>query len=66
MEKSSASTLSYTTGLTVAGFSFSFNELIAVAGLVIAAATFVINWRYKHLRYRLEKEALHAAEKPRD
>ena len=66
MEKPTSSTLSYLTGLSVSAFSFSFNELIALLGLAIAAATFLINWRYKHLHYVLEKETRDGSERPND
>ncbi len=66
MEKPTSSTLSYLTGLSVSAFSISFNEMIALAGLAIAAATFLINWRYKHLHYLLDKRARDVSENPSD
>lgn len=43
----------YVSSLGLAGMSLNLNELVALGGLVLAAATFLINWRYRHLHYRL-------------
>lgn len=61
-------TLSYASSLGTVAFSLSVNEVVALGGLVLALMTFLINWRYKHLHYRLAaaktaaKETLDVAE----
>ncbi|KJS35909.1 MAG: hypothetical protein VR70_14910 [Rhodospirillaceae bacterium BRH_c57] len=55
-----SSTTAYLASLTVAGGSLSVNEAVALAGLVLAVATFAANLVYKHLHYRLEKARLDA------
>ena len=44
----------YVSSLGLSALSLNLNELVAIGGLVLAAATCLINWRYKHLHYRLE------------
>lgn len=63
-------TVSYASSLGTVLFSLNVNELVALGGLLLAVLTFLINWRYKHLHYRLAaattrdaaKEAPHVAE----
>jgi hypothetical protein len=56
----------YVSSLGLSALSLNLNELVALGGLALAAATFLINWRYKHLHYRLaaktRKEAVNVAE----
>lgn len=53
-----ASAYASSLGLTV--FGLGVNELAALGGLLLAILTFVINWRYKALHYRLAAKALEA------
>ncbi|MGY0794305.1 HP1 family phage holin [Azospirillum argentinense] len=57
-------TLSYASSLGTVVFSLNVNELVALGGLVLALLTFVINWRYKHLHYRLAATKTVAKEAP--
>lgn len=43
----------YASSFGISALSITVNEFVAVAGLVLAFATFVVNWRYRHLHYRL-------------
>lgn len=52
-DKSSAT--SYVASLVVGLGSMSVNEVVAVAGLGLALATFVTNVIYKHLEYKMKK-----------
>ncbi|AXO13780.1 holin [Thalassospira indica] len=45
-----ASGAGFLTGMTT-------NEKVAVASVVIALGTFVLNWIYKHMHYRLAQKA---------
>lgn len=59
---------SYTTStlVTVLG-GISLNEFAAITGAVLALATFLVNWRYKHLHYKLKKDGKDAdAQNPCD
>lgn len=59
-DKSSAT--SYLASLVVGIGSLSVNEVVAVAGLGLAVATFAVNVVYKHLDYKMKK-ARYVAEK---
>ena len=50
-----ATTVSYVTsgGLMVSGIAFS--EVVAVIGLTLAVATFIVNWFYKQKHLELER-----------
>lgn len=43
----------YASSLSVAGAAITVNEAVALGGLGLAAATFIVNVVYKHLHYRL-------------
>lgn len=53
IDRQNSTVSAYLSSLTVSAFSLTVNEIVAIAGLVLAALTFLINWRYKHLHYRL-------------
>jgi len=59
------STLSYSTagGTFIVG-GLTANELVSIVGLLLAVATFVVNWVYKHKAYTLEKSRIERGEKP--
>ena len=40
-------------GVALVG-GFSANEIAAIAGIFLAAATFVVNWVYRHKVFKLE------------
>jgi hypothetical protein len=42
---------------TVVG-GFNLNEVVALVGIALAVGTFLVNWRYKHLHYKIEKARL--------
>ena len=50
-----ATSASYTlsAGTVIAGLTI--NEVAAIGGLVLAIATFAINWIYRHRHYQLAK-----------
>lgn len=50
---SNPTTASYLSSFGISAVSLNVNEAVALAGLVLALATFLINWRYKHLHYKL-------------
>ncbi|WP_019646955.1 holin [Novispirillum itersonii] len=52
-----ASPATYVTGLSVAGFGLSVNELAALGGLAVAVLTALINWYYRRAEYRLKARA---------
>lgn len=59
--ESTASPATYLASGTAVVFGLSVNEFAAVAGIVIAVATFVLNWYYKEraakaLEKSLQKE----------
>jgi hypothetical protein len=55
---------SYTAGTATAALgTFSANEVAAVGGIIVAAATFVVNLIYHHRAYQLEKRQTSAAER---
>lgn len=54
---------SYITSAAVTfGGGLSLNEFVALAGIVLGVGTFLVNWRYKHLHYKMER-AKNVAEK---
>lgn len=52
----------YTMAIGTAAGGLTVNELVALGGLGLAIATFILNAVYKHLHYKLQKAA-HDAEK---
>ena len=44
-------------GVTLFG-ALSFNEIIALAGLMVAVFTAGINWYYRHKSHKLDEEKL--------
>lgn len=55
MDRTLAGT-SYAATLGATGFGFlSFNQKLALASFVLAVLTFVVNWAYRHLMYRLAR-----------
>jgi len=52
-------TASYTaSGGTVLIAGFTANDIAAIGGLLLASATFLINWYYRHKHYRLTLQKL--------
>lgn len=45
-------------GTAVGVSTISINEFVALGGLVIALASFGVNWVYRHRLYRLEVERM--------
>lgn len=44
-------------GATALIGGLTFNEVMAVAGLIVAIAGFIVNWYYQHKKFKLyEKE----------
>lgn len=61
-----ASISAYTTSLATSGVALGLNvnEMIAISGLALAVATFVVNLIYKHLHYKLaaKKESMNGSQ----
>jgi hypothetical protein len=53
MDRHQSTALAYASSLGTAAFGLTVNELVAIGGLLLALATFALNWRYKHLHYKL-------------
>lgn len=45
-------------GVTAGVGAVTVNELVALGGLLIAFATFCINWYYRHKHYHLTKQEI--------
>lgn len=60
-----ATITSYLVSLWAGLAGLKFGEVIALLSLVAAFSTVLINWRYKHLNYVLNKrKADHVSQKP--
>ena len=51
-----ATSVSYTTSVGTAIAGLAFNEWLMLGGMILTAGTFIVNWRYKHLHYKLQRE----------
>ena len=55
MEKGNLVT-AYTAAFITIVSGMTVNEFVALGGLLIGLATFVINWLYKHKNFKLEEQ----------
>ena len=53
--------VSYAASGTLMVGGLAMNELVAIIGLTLAIATFVVNWFYKHKHLQLARESKKAA-----
>lgn len=53
IEQTTSNTAYIASGLTVAAGGLSFNEWMMLGGFLIALATFLVNWYYRHKHYKL-------------
>jgi len=45
------------------GGGITLNQAIALVGVILGIGTFLVNWRYKHLHYKLERDRNDAEKK---
>ncbi len=52
----STSAVSYSASAVTTLAGLSINEWVALGGFLIGVATFVVNWRYKHIQTKIMLE----------
>ncbi len=53
-EKTTTAASYITSGTMTLVGGYTVNEWLAVTGIILGIATFIVNWVYKHKHYKLE------------